>query len=446
MKRKIHLPDIVGKHYKEFWHFKGRYRVCKGSRASKKSKTAALWFIYNLMKHPESNLLVCRKEFNTLKNSCFTELKWAINRLGVKYFWEVKQSPLEMTYKPTGQKIYFRGLDDPEKITSIAVEVGTLCWGWLEEAYQVQDEADFDMLDECLRGYLPEGLFYQWTFTFNPWNEHSWIKKRFFDIGEGETVIETLDKGIVKQFYDDEIGEAIQTLAITTNFLMNEFIDNQTLATFKQMKIRNPRHYKVAGLGDWGVVEGNIFDMFTEENTYNRDFVKTGMRYIAIDYGTVNPMVFLDIWDEGEAVYVAKEFYYDSRKTGKQKTDSEYATELKKFLGDMSNNNYPVYVVIDPSAASFKLEVRKLGIRVKDADNGVLDGIRHLSNLFEMKKVFVHEDCKNTIAELESYAWDEKAAKVGREQPIKDNDHTCDALRYFAKTIINPRRWRYGPE
>jgi len=398
------------------------------------------------MKHPESNLLVCRKEFNTLKNSCFTELKWAINRLGVKYFWEVKQSPLEMTYKLTGQKIYFRGLDDPEKIMSIAVEVGTLCWGWLEEAYQVQDEADFDMLDECLRGYLPEGLFYQWTFTFNPWNEHSWIKKRFFDIGEGETVIETLDKGIVKQFYDDEIGEAIQTLAITTNFLMNEFIDKFTLAAFKLMKKRNPRRYKVAGLGDWGVVEGNIFDMFTEENTYNRDFVKTGMRYIAIDYGTVNPMVFLDIWDEGEAVYVAKEFYYDSRKTGKQKTDSEYAMELKKFLGDMSNNNYPVYVVIDPSAASFKLEVRKLGIRVKDADNGVLDGIRHLSNLFEMKKVFVHEDCENTIAELESYAWDEKAAKVGREQPIKDNDHTCDALRYFAKTIINPRRWRYGPE
>lgn len=127
----IHLPKLIGKGYKDYWNFKGRYRVCKGSRASKKSKTTALWCIYNIMKYPDSNLLVVRKVFRTLKDSCFTELKWAINRLGVQAYWDIKESPLEMTYRPTGQKIYFRGLDDSLKITSITVEVGNLCWMWI---------------------------------------------------------------------------------------------------------------------------------------------------------------------------------------------------------------------------------------------------------------------------------------------------------------------------
>ena len=123
--KKVRLPELVGKGYKDFWRFKGRYRVCKGSRASKKSKTTALWFIYNLMKYPEANLLVVRKVFRTLKDSCFTELKWAVNRLGVQAYWEIKESPLEMTYAPTGQKIYFRAWW-PVKVASIVAEVGTL--------------------------------------------------------------------------------------------------------------------------------------------------------------------------------------------------------------------------------------------------------------------------------------------------------------------------------
>ena len=127
----ISLKKAVGKGYNRFWKFKGRYRVVKGSRASKKSKTAALWFITNMMKHPGANTLVVRKTFRTLKDSCFTELKWAINRLGVSEYWKVTESPLELEYLPTGQKIYFRGLDDPLKVTSITVEKGSLCWMWI---------------------------------------------------------------------------------------------------------------------------------------------------------------------------------------------------------------------------------------------------------------------------------------------------------------------------
>lgn len=146
----LHLPDIVGQGYGTFWRFKGRYRVCKGSRASKKSKTTALWYIVNLMRYPQANLLVIRKVYRTLHDSCFTDLKWAISRLGVQAFWDVKESPLELTYKPTGQKILFRGLDDPLKVTSIAAEHGYLCWAWIEEAYEISSEADFNMIDESM--------------------------------------------------------------------------------------------------------------------------------------------------------------------------------------------------------------------------------------------------------------------------------------------------------
>lgn len=128
---RINLPDVVGKGYKTFWNFRGRYRVCKGSRASKKSKTTALWYIYHMMKLPGSNLLVIRKTGRTLKDSCFTELKWAVSRLQVDHLWKFKESPLEAEYIPTGQKIYFRGLDDPLKVTSITVDVGVLCWMWI---------------------------------------------------------------------------------------------------------------------------------------------------------------------------------------------------------------------------------------------------------------------------------------------------------------------------
>ena len=150
----MNLPELVGKGYRDFWNFKGRYKVVKGSRASKKSKTTALWIVYNMMKYRNANTLVVRKVYRTLKDSCYSDLKWAIHRLQVQDYWELKESPLEITYKPTGQKILFRGFDDPLKITSISVSVGQLCFCWVEEAYELTEEVAFNMLDESIRGIV----------------------------------------------------------------------------------------------------------------------------------------------------------------------------------------------------------------------------------------------------------------------------------------------------
>ena len=174
----LYLPEVVGKGYGSFWNFKGRYRVVKGSRASKKSTTTAMNMIYRIMAYPNSNGLVVRKVYRTLKDSCFAQLKWAIHRLGVDGLWKATASPLELTYLPTGQKILFRGLDDPLKIASVSVDRGSLCFLWIEEAYEITKEADFDLIDESIRGEVADGLFKQVTLTFNPWNEKHWLKKR----------------------------------------------------------------------------------------------------------------------------------------------------------------------------------------------------------------------------------------------------------------------------
>ena len=115
------------------------------------------------MQYPEANTLVVRKTFNTLRDSCYSDLKWAAQRLGVAHLWEFTKSPLYATYKPTGQQIFFRGLDDPQKIASISVPVGYLCFMWIEEAFEVDKEEDFDMLDESIRGEIPSYLFKQIT-------------------------------------------------------------------------------------------------------------------------------------------------------------------------------------------------------------------------------------------------------------------------------------------
>ena len=121
---RIDLPPIVGGGYGEFWRCRERYRVVKGGKASKKSATAALWFIVHLMQHPQANLLVVRGTYASLRDSCFAQLKWAARRLGVEELWKAVESPLEMRYLPTGQRILFRGFDNVDKLASTTVETG----------------------------------------------------------------------------------------------------------------------------------------------------------------------------------------------------------------------------------------------------------------------------------------------------------------------------------
>jgi phage terminase large subunit len=156
-------------------------------------------------------------------------------------------------------------------------------------------------------------------------------------------------------------------------------------------------------------------------------------RFIAIDYGTANPMVFLDIYDDGQCFWVVREYYWDSATEMRQKTDAEYADDLVKFIGPRNDAK----VIVDPSAASFKAEMMKRGIWHIDADNDVNEGIRVTSMVLNQRLVhFCRQTTQKTVQEMQTYAWDSKAAQRGEEKPIKIRDHGPDAFRYFAKTEV----------
>ena len=235
----ISMQELVGKGYAEFWNFKGRYVACKGSRASKKSKTAALWIISHIIQYPEANAIYIRKTERTLKDSCYSDCKWARHRMGLDDWFVCRLSPLEIEYRPTGQRILFRGCDDPLKLTSISVPKGFLCWAVFEEAYEINKESDFDMIDESIRGEVPDGYFKRVFVLLNPWSEKHWIKKRFFDTPDNDN-----------------------KLSLTTNYKCNEWLTEDDIRIFEDMKQRNPRRYAVAGLGGWGVAAGRIFEIW----------------------------------------------------------------------------------------------------------------------------------------------------------------------------------------
>jgi PBSX family phage terminase large subunit len=195
-------------------------------------------------------------------------------------------------------------------------------------------------------------------------------------------------------------------------------------------------------LGLWVMAEGAIYDMFSEVNEYVSSDLKRGLsstatHYIAVDYGTQNATVFLYIIWDGETALVEDEYYYSGKTTGRQKTDSEYGHDLEEFL---KGKVIPRNVIIDPSAASFKAELKSRYFRIKDADNDVLDGIRMVGTMFNLGKLKINkEKCPNTIREIQSYVWDPTPTDKGNEKPLKKDDHCPDALRYFVKTIIKPR-------
>ena len=395
---RVYLPDIVGKGYGAFWRFKGRYKAVKGSRASKKSSTQALKAIIEIVENPTVNWLVVRKVERTLRDSCFAQLKWAIHRLQLDRYFKCSTSPLEITYVPTGQKILFRGLDDPLKVTSITVEVGALCRLWVEEAYEITSEEAFDRLDESIRGQLPDGMYHQVVLTFNPWSDRHWLKKRFFDEPSGNV------------------------LAMTTNYMCNEFLSESDLILFEEMK-KNPRRYRTAGLGEWGIVEGLIFENWEEQafdvnEVSKRPNVKS---VFGMDFGYVNDpsTLFCGLVDTvAREIYVFDEMY-------------EKGMSNEDILSKVSEMGYVKERIKADSAEPKSIAyLRKAGLnRIRAAKKGP-DSIRAGISIIQDYKIIIHPRCVNFITEISNYTWDKDKFDNMVNKPIDDFNHLMDAMRY----------------
>jgi PBSX family phage terminase large subunit len=262
--------------------------------------------------------------------------------------------------------------------------------------------------------------------TTNPDNPYHWLKTEYLDNAELRA------KQIL---WSDHF-----TMADNPN-LTQEFVEAQ-----RKLYTGFFRKRFIEGL--WVMAEGAIYkDSWSEDLLYDQNDEPPGLRsqgghqarIIAVDYGTTNPMVYLDIYDDGEVFWIVREYYWDSVAQMRQKTDGEYADDLVEFIGHPNNAK----VVIDPSAASFKTELMKRGIWHTDADDDVNEGIRIASMVLNQRMVrFCRQTVQRTIQEMQTYAWDAKAAQRGEEKPLKSHDHGADAFRYFAKTEVP--YWRLG--
>ena len=388
---KSNLPQIVGSGYGKYWKDTSRYRVLKGGKGSKKSATTALNYIYRLMKYPDSNLLVVRQVFNTHRDSTFAQLKWAQEKLGVAHLWKNNVSPMEMIYKPTGQRILFRGFDDVLKLASATVSKGYLCWVWIEEAFELPKEEDFDKLDLSVpRGNVPPHLFKQTTLTFNPWSAEHWLKKRFFD------------------------AESDNVSTYTTNYLVNEFLDATDKMVFERMKETNYRKYTVAGLGEWGIAEGLIYENwqildFDPAELGADDNTEWQYKYLqGLDFGYTNdPTAFIAL----AANPITKEIFIYDEHYEKKMLNSDIAAMItrKGFAKERIRADCAEPKSID--------DLRRLGIsRIAPSVKGKDSVNNGITNIQEFK-MFVKPCCVNTITELNSYCWTTTKDLNGKNVP-----------------------------
>lgn len=424
---KVNLPDVVGKGYGSFWRTKKRYRVLKGGRGSKKSVTTALWFIYNIMKHPLANAVVVRKTFNTHKDSTYAQLKWAARRLKVYHLWNFTLNPLEAAYLPTGQKILFRGFDDPLKIASITVDVGVLCWAWIEEAYEIEDEADFDMLDESIRGEMPEGLWKQITLSYNPWVNTHWTKSRFWD-------------------KEDPLA-----FRLTTTFKCNEWLDEQDRQKIENLQYTNPQRYKVVGLGDYGLPGGTFFEEFRSDIHVIEPFEIPSWwrRFRAMDYGyDMLAVPYFAVDDKGN-LYLYKEIYQseltltnaalkvlDTDEDGVKYSYTVASPDLwkregQKRLGNITGKHEVDYMIEAGLNDLVKADNERIAgwrcvreyLKVYDEVNPV-DG-----TTYKTARLKIFDTCPNAIRTLSSVVKDEKNPEDVADEP-HELTHMPEAIRY----------------
>jgi len=424
--KRVRLPEILGRGYKSFWESKARYLVCKGGRGSKKSCTASLKLIYNIMQYPGSNGLVVRRYDVDHRDSTFAQLKWAINRLGVSHLWKATTSPIKLVYLPTGQSIIFRGLNDPQSIASATVEKGYLCFVWLEEAYQVMKESDFDRLDLSIRGDIPAPLFKQFIITFNPWNEKHWLKSRFFDEPD--------------RF----------TNSMTTTYLQNEFLGEDDIALFDLMKEKSPGRYAVEGLGNWGTLEGAIYSPYV--NDPNRFIIDDPIKYIqdkklslvgsfvGIDWGhgkSANTAVAVGITRDCQEVIVLDEFYT------KEEMDPETLFRHHLIFLDQIVEDYGFASVFPDNAEGMLVN----GLKNTAAARGLRANIRpcikfpindriDLTNsLFAMDRLKINVKCAHLREAFQSAIWDDKL-KTSRLDNGTSNIDSLDAFEYSLCTMM----------
>lgn len=366
------------------------------------------------------NLVCIRKSDITNRDSTYAELTGAAYRMfgdQVERYWNIKQSPLSLTCRHNGNQIIFRGVNDEkqrEKLKSITFQRGKLTDVWIEEATEIT-QADFEIIDDRLRGELPADQFYQIRMTFNPVSSSHWIKKVFFD---------TPDPNVLTHH---------------STYLGNRFIDSAYHARMERRKEVDPDGYRIYGLGEWGEIGGLILKNWKVEdisqNLNDYDDISIGQDF---GFNHANAILLLGIRDEN--IYVLREIYVFEKETAEiiplaikagiptnriMWCDSAEPDRIKtwKTAGFMAK------------AVSKEQTVEK---KYQSAQIDWLKGIVSKDKVFH-RIIYVHPSCVNTIKELKQWKWkkDEKTG-IYLDEPVPFQDDAMAALRYGVESWRKP--------
>lgn len=407
--------------FKEVNKSSKRYIVMKGSAGSGKSVDTATNYILRLMKDKGRNLVCVRKSDITNRDSTYAELTGAIYKMFPdthKKYWKIKENPLQITCRTNGNQIIFRGVNDKkqrEKLKSITFQKGKLTDVWIEEATEIT-QADFEIIDDRLRGELPEGQFYQIRMTFNPVNKNHWIKRVFFDIPDPNV------------------------LTHHSTYLGNRFIDEAYKARMERRKRVDPEGYQIYGLGEWGEIGGLILrnwevaDISQNPNDY--DDAAVGQ-----DFGFNHANAILSVGIKDDDLYIMKEVYEFEKETAEiiPIADEVGIPRDKRMWCD--------------SAEPDRIKTwKKAGYRAAGVDKGgssgsVKDQIDWLKGIVKKdkvikRKIYVHPSCVNTIKELQQWKW-KKDEKTGEylDEPVPFQDDAMAALRYVIEGWRKQKEW-----
>ncbi len=363
-----------------------RWNILSGAVRSGKSY-ASYWLLPKRLLELPGNILLVGKTERTLKRNVIDPMQSLFGEANVS---QVYGDGLVDLF---GRRCYVVGANDERAVTKIQGLGLSYCLG---DEMATWPHNFFEMLKSRLD--QPGARF---DGTCNPEGPHHWLKE-FVD--SGSPYIKHF------QFSIDD----------------NPFLDPVFVEALKSEY--SGVWYKRYILGQWVMAEGSVFDMF-DESRHVIDCPWDHEEYgVAVDYATASVMTFgLYGVSEGK-VYLLKEYYWNAEKKGRQKTDGQFADDFEDFIGDIK----PKEIWIDPSASSFKLELRRRGYsQARPAKNDVINGIRLVSSYLAREKFFIDRSCKDTIQEFGGYVWDPKAQQKGIDQPLKQNDHAMDRNRYF---------------
>ncbi len=385
------IRSLSQKQIDSFQQSDARINIFEGPVRAGKSFIALLRWLEFCRSGPPGPLIICGKTDKTIKRNIIMPLQDLVGDA-------VKYSSGKGEVRLYNRLMYVVGANDDRSEAKIR---GSEFAGALLDEFTVLPENFCKMLLSRLS--VPGAQLFAST---NPDSPFHWVKTDFID-------------------REKELNCKVFSFCIDDNPSLGEDYKNDLKREYQGL------WYKRYIEGLWVMAEGAVYDFF-DEKIHIIDYPKDpATEYIiGIDYGTTNPCVFVLIGHNPNSyprIWCEQEYYYDSRKTLKQKSDYEYAQDFIKFVDHRAIRA----IYIDPSAASFRQELRRCGVaNIFDAVNDVVPGIRYQGTLLSSGAYKICADCKETIKEYSTYVWDSKAAERGEDKPLKQNDHAKDAERY----------------